>query len=158
MPSALQSAVSLVEYWPTAAREVTAGLRSWVPARLHQLAMRWTQGTTTEFTLTTPLPQLGTPTTPRSPLSPSSPSAPASWYTNVKWWLDMLRASVSGGLLDHTHTQDICDILGPGFTREGVRTEATNTWSADRRQLVVAWQLASELFHNPREIVYMPPE
>merc|ERR1712176_156151 len=80
------------------------------------------------------------------------------WYTNVKWWLDMLRASISAGLLDHTHTQNICDILAPGLTCEGVRTEATKTWSPDCRQLVVARQLASELFHNPREIVYMPPE
>lgn len=128
LPEALTRSRELLQPWPEACQEVTAALRCTIPERLLRIATRWAE-------------EGG---------GGRGPSLP------VSWWVEVLSAAVEGGLLDRAGTREVCDLLAPGLAREGVRTEATASWSVESRQFVVARQLGRELFDRPREVQYRP--
>mmetsp|Transcript_133580 Transcript_133580/g.337335 ORF Transcript_133580/g.337335 Transcript_133580/m.337335 type:complete len:547 (+) Transcript_133580:107-1747(+) len=158
LPVALCTTREILKPWPAVAQEATAALRHLVPIRLLRLAQRWASEGMAGPDALPSSPSGRSSTLSSEPLSPLPPRASTATISavSVAWWVDVLRTSGVGGLLDRAGLQEICDVLAPGLAREGVRTDSTESWSAESRQFVVARQLARELFERPEETQYNP--
>lgn len=129
MPAAMFHGFQVLESWPAAAREATAALRIWVPARLHQLAQRWAQG----------------------PDSKGPP--PAVERLPVDWWVRVLSSSCARGLFEQTRLTELCSILAGRFVDEGIRTLATQSWSSSESQDIVSREFVAALMQHPQGVV-----